>query len=209
VYIASNLEKRQGAAANAGSYQEGSVGIGLAVSVFQSDVQATVGGTISAGGRVTVAAEITTPNNRTFADAVVGDTWLSKKVRSWKSGVGPKTGWDKFDSLAEGVMDKSAKVAQGIFSKQGLLGMILQPGGKPLFDKYSGQTKPLAVAGAIAVADHEDNVTARIEPGATVITTGGTGISPRDTTYEALSGLLLKRLDGFGELFRLDGLEPL
>lgn len=36
-----------------------------------------------------------------------------------------------------------------------------------------------------------------------VITTGGTGISPRDTTYEALSGLLLKRLDGFGELFRM------
>lgn len=35
-----------------------------------------------------------------------------------------------------------------------------------------------------------------------IITTGGTGISSRDTTYEALSGLLEKRLDGFGELFR-------
>jgi molybdenum cofactor biosynthesis protein B len=35
-----------------------------------------------------------------------------------------------------------------------------------------------------------------------VITTGGTGISARDRTYEALAGLLEQRLDGFGELFR-------
>jgi molybdenum cofactor biosynthesis protein B len=36
-----------------------------------------------------------------------------------------------------------------------------------------------------------------------VITTGGTGISSRDSTYEAVSALLQKRLDGFGELFRM------
>lgn len=36
-----------------------------------------------------------------------------------------------------------------------------------------------------------------------VITTGGTGITSRDSTYEAISGLLQKRLDGFGELFRM------
>ncbi len=36
-----------------------------------------------------------------------------------------------------------------------------------------------------------------------VITTGGTGIAKRDSTYEALSGLFEKRLDGFGELFRV------
>ena len=35
-----------------------------------------------------------------------------------------------------------------------------------------------------------------------VVTTGGTGISARDSTYEALSMLIEKRLDGFGELFR-------
>ena len=35
-----------------------------------------------------------------------------------------------------------------------------------------------------------------------IITTGGTGISSRDGTYEAVSALLEKRLDGFGELFR-------
>jgi molybdenum cofactor biosynthesis protein B len=36
-----------------------------------------------------------------------------------------------------------------------------------------------------------------------IIATGGTGITSRDGTYEAVSGLLHKRLDGFGELFRM------
>lgn len=36
-----------------------------------------------------------------------------------------------------------------------------------------------------------------------IILTGGTGIAPRDVTIEALEPLLEKRLDGFGELFRL------
>jgi molybdenum cofactor biosynthesis protein B len=36
-----------------------------------------------------------------------------------------------------------------------------------------------------------------------VLTTGGTGIAPRDSTYEVIDGLLEKRLDGFGELFRM------
>jgi molybdenum cofactor biosynthesis protein B len=35
-----------------------------------------------------------------------------------------------------------------------------------------------------------------------VIVNGGTGLAPRDTTYEAVVALLAKRLDGFGELFR-------
>ena len=35
-----------------------------------------------------------------------------------------------------------------------------------------------------------------------IVVNGGTGISTRDRTYEALAGLLDKRLDGFGELFR-------
>jgi molybdenum cofactor biosynthesis protein B len=36
-----------------------------------------------------------------------------------------------------------------------------------------------------------------------VITTGGTGISARDTTYEVANRLIDKKLDGFGELFRM------
>ena len=36
-----------------------------------------------------------------------------------------------------------------------------------------------------------------------VLLTGGTGLSARDTTCEAVAGLLDKRLEGFGELFRM------
>src|SRR3954470_16994019 len=36
-----------------------------------------------------------------------------------------------------------------------------------------------------------------------IITTGGTGISSRDMTFEAVAGMLQKKLDGFGELFRM------
>ncbi|RNJ25973.1 MogA/MoaB family molybdenum cofactor biosynthesis protein [Halosegnis longus] len=36
----------------------------------------------------------------------------------------------------------------------------------------------------------------------TVITTGGTGVSPDDVTVEAVERLFAKRLPGFGELFR-------
>ncbi len=35
-----------------------------------------------------------------------------------------------------------------------------------------------------------------------IIINGGTGISRRDSTFEAVDGILEKRLDGFGELFR-------
>ncbi len=35
-----------------------------------------------------------------------------------------------------------------------------------------------------------------------VIVNGGTGISPRDGTYEVVNRILEKRLDGFGEIFR-------
>ena len=36
-----------------------------------------------------------------------------------------------------------------------------------------------------------------------IITTGGTGIARRDSTYEAVTSLFDKHLDGFGELFRM------
>jgi molybdenum cofactor biosynthesis protein B len=35
-----------------------------------------------------------------------------------------------------------------------------------------------------------------------VLLNGGTGIARRDSTYEVVTGLLEKRIDGFGELFR-------
>jgi molybdenum cofactor biosynthesis protein B len=35
-----------------------------------------------------------------------------------------------------------------------------------------------------------------------ILLTGGTGLSPRDSTFEVVTRLLDKRLEGFGELFR-------
>jgi molybdenum cofactor biosynthesis protein B len=65
------------------------------------------------------------------------------------------------------------------------------------------------VAGRTIVKDDPDLVRGTVErqlanPDVQVIiTTGGTGITSRDSTYEAIDTLLQKRLDGFGELFRM------
>ncbi len=64
------------------------------------------------------------------------------------------------------------------------------------------------VTGHTIVADEPDLVTATVRrwladsSTRAVITTGGTGVSRRDGTFEAVDGLLQKRLDGFGEIFR-------
>jgi molybdenum cofactor biosynthesis protein B len=42
-----------------------------------------------------------------------------------------------------------------------------------------------------------------------VVLTGGTGIAPRDNTYEALLPLIEKKLDGFPELFRMLSFEEI
>jgi molybdenum cofactor biosynthesis protein B len=64
------------------------------------------------------------------------------------------------------------------------------------------------VVDAAIVRDEPDAVRARVlawldgSDCDAVLVTGGTGIAPRDRTYEAVAGLLERRLDGFGELFR-------
>jgi molybdopterin adenylyltransferase len=45
-------------------------------------------------------------------------------------------------------------------------------------------------------------VTSHLPDAQVIVTTGGTGITSRDSTYEAIASLLDKRIDGFGELFR-------
>jgi molybdenum cofactor biosynthesis protein B len=63
------------------------------------------------------------------------------------------------------------------------------------------------VAGRRIVRDDpaavRESVQSAVNTADVIITTGGTGITARDSTYEALAALLDKRLDGFGELFRM------
>ncbi len=64
------------------------------------------------------------------------------------------------------------------------------------------------VVGYRIVKDDPDAIRAALGEAAAagaqaVVVNGGTGIARRDRTYEAVSGLLEKRLDGFGELFRM------
>ena len=65
------------------------------------------------------------------------------------------------------------------------------------------------VVGADLVRDDPDQVTGVVrkqlaDPATRVIvTTGGTGITSRDGTFEAIDRLFEKRLTGFGELFRM------
>ncbi len=65
-----------------------------------------------------------------------------------------------------------------------------------------------AVVGHRVVPDEPEAIRAALAEAAAagaqaILVNGGTGIARRDRTYEAVSGMLAKRLDGFGELFRM------
>ena len=66
-----------------------------------------------------------------------------------------------------------------------------------------------AVAGYAIVRDEPQEVTTHVtaalgdDTTQVIITTGGTGITSRDGTFEAVHRLFDKRLQGFGELFRV------
>jgi molybdenum cofactor biosynthesis protein B len=79
----------------------------------------------------------------------------------------------------------------------------------------SGQTIADALSGAghtvllrLVVRDEETSISAAVRQSldnpdvSAVVTTGGTGISRRDSTPEAVLPILEKTLEGFGELFR-------
>jgi molybdenum cofactor biosynthesis protein B len=70
--------------------------------------------------------------------------------------------------------------------------------------KENGHT----IAAYHLVKDEPAQIRARITEGVAndsvqaIIINGGTGISRRDSTFEAVDAMLEKRLDGFGEVFR-------
>jgi molybdenum cofactor biosynthesis protein B len=75
---------------------------------------------------------------------------------------------------------------------------LLAEAGHEVVSKIILRDEPLQVQRVILewIADEQARVRA-------IITTGGTGITSRDSTYEAVVALFEKQLDGFGELFRM------
>lgn len=86
---------------------------------------------------------------------------------------------------------------------------------RTLEDDRSGQTivdllseAGHAVAARVIVRDNRDAIRDQLrawiddEGVDVVITTGGTGVTPRDVTPEAMAPLVTKPIPGFGELFR-------
>ncbi|MDH5526204.1 MAG: MogA/MoaB family molybdenum cofactor biosynthesis protein [Nitrospirota bacterium] len=81
--------------------------------------------------------------------------------------------------------DESGRLVRELLDKDGhtLTGYSLVP------------DEPAVIRQALADAAAHDGTQV-------VLINGGTGISPRDSTYEVVAGMINKRIDGFGELFR-------
>jgi molybdenum cofactor biosynthesis protein B len=78
----------------------------------------------------------------------------------------------------------------------GAIASLLEAAGHRVAGRALVRDDPEAVRGTIERQLVNPDVQA-------IITTGGTGITSRDSTYEAIAGMLQKQLDGFGELFRM------
>ncbi|MCG9886775.1 MAG: MogA/MoaB family molybdenum cofactor biosynthesis protein [Cyanobacteria bacterium] len=71
----------------------------------------------------------------------------------------------------------------------------LAAAGHAILERVVLRDEPTAIAATVAEWVARGNLTA-------ILLTGGTGLAPRDTTYEAIAGLLDREIPGFGELFR-------
>jgi molybdopterin adenylyltransferase len=76
-----------------------------------------------------------------------------------------------------------------------LMKRLLQEHGHDVVEHRIVKDDPAQIARLVQEAAERDTVQA-------VLINGGTGISRRDSTFEAIDRMLEKRLDGFGELFR-------
>lgn len=77
-----------------------------------------------------------------------------------------------------------------------LIVQLLEAAGHQVTDREIVPDEPMIIAGV--VQQWIENTTVQA-----VLLTGGTGIAPRDWTFETIDTLLTKRLPGYGELFRM------
>ena len=119
---------------------------------------------------------------------------------------GPTSDFAMPDPVAQHRADAPRQVRCAVLTVSDTRTEATDTGGRAIAELISnaGHT----VVGRTIVKDDPDLVRSAIErqcanPGVQVIVTnGGTGITSRDSTYEVVTALLQKRLDGFGELFR-------
>ena len=84
---------------------------------------------------------------------------------------------------------------------------VTDRGGEFLVESITGAGH--AVGLREIVRDEREEIAAAVRRAAAdsevdlVLTTGGTGIAPRDVTYDTLKGLFDSEIPGFGELFRM------
>ena len=77
-----------------------------------------------------------------------------------------------------------------------LIKFRLQAGGHEVVDYRIVRDEPALVRDTIKQWVERPDIQA-------ILSNGGTGIAARDTTYDVVASLLDKRIDGFGELFRM------
>lgn len=78
--VLAGMNKEHKVTALGGAFEDGSVGIGLAISKSTSNVTASLGGSADVTGSVTVAADSRTPINDTQANSSVGSGAIAAKV---------------------------------------------------------------------------------------------------------------------------------
>ncbi len=76
-----------------------------------------------------------------------------------------------------------------------LIKRLLAEHGHEVVGSHLLKDEPAEIRKALDAAIADERVQA-------IVINGGTGLSRRDSTFEAIHGMLEKRLDGFGELFR-------
>lgn len=76
-----------------------------------------------------------------------------------------------------------------------LIQQMLQEAGHSIAHYLLTQDEPSQIQGYLRQLGQQPHLEA-------ILLNGGTGIAPRDTTYDAIEQLLDKTLPGFGELFR-------